>query len=975
MEQRINELVGEINEGKRRIENLVSENETLKKKLNLEETKNSKLLLENEDLKRNDARLKEKMESKEEGKALSENDQQIDDLINLVAHLEQRNHEHTRKLFEFEDDLSNRDDTIAKKDKEIALLKSECLEISNRHESDVKEIMKLLSMSDDSLHETQGISSLEALKKKFAIFVDSMKLPLQNMIRDGPIGSECNRGTVEETSPVASSRTFHPYESSTTEIKSQRCREVMSLSTKCCQTDIQMVELGNAFHAYNMLKALQQGDNEADSIGGSANEAHKMSVEEIGNVCIDISRNERENHNDSQDTDESRECGLTETDESYISPGHNSDTIPELKENVSTTDHCNDISLEDVTGFDQLIPCKPEELTDNGCRKGSFDGSRKIKEASKMHDASSEDLPREEKITNRKFLMRSDSVSTDESNSSDENGDDIIEELSNRPKSSPRIELSTVNSELSVSSIASSKRGRRIGISAEPVRLPTWTELRESIKLNQQIFIEEEVTHQKKLLRTPRNSVDETTVKMHDINYNHSKSIENVDALKVSDGTNLGDTSMEWCYEFSTNQSAKGINHVMRQQSKGGIVKEESRDSATGSIHSLAESIQAPNSTGSSMAGGVAATNSREGSEEEEKVSEVNSEVKDKPEELRRKHLIDKNEEHPAIDITYVDKDLEKRFNTILLSFKTDQYTLQRRLENQERARDVAESGMEREIRKLAEKLQTAKKLSFTKELKEMLGSLVIHTDVLRKAGMKVSAQAEQHGCFQQEWKLAPVIETIISYAERLRLALARSKEIEEVRTREVKINVLPSAKSGIDKSSESLKVVNSYCKKCNGILNSQSGCEVKENGFIGQEQKQEKKSNPLTFFGLTSTILHEKRHFSQKEVKSEEKCFSQDKETFDGKQEIVNYSSNDAVEKDEEEEEESVSEFEQPTSSLCNCVFTVFRFFVSVVMLSTILFLFANYVELDLTMMLKNWNEQLLMYFKKFSSRDKENL
>ena len=38
--------------------------------------------------------------------------------------------------------------------------------------------------------------------------------------------------------------------------------------------------------------------------------------------------------------------------------------------------------------------------------------------------------------------------------------------------------------------------------------------------------------------------------------------------------------------------------------------------------------------------------------------------------------------------------------------------------------------------------------LSFT--LQEMLGSLVIHTDVLRKAGMKVSAQAEQHGCFQQ---------------------------------------------------------------------------------------------------------------------------------------------------------------------------------------------------------------------------------
>ena len=87
----------------------------------------------------------------------------------------------------------------------------------------------------------------------------------------------------------------------------------------------------------------------------------------------------------------------------------------------------------------------------------------------------------------------------------------------------------------------------------------------------------------------------------------------------------------------------------MRQQSRGGIVKEESRDSATGSIHSLEESIQAPTSTGSSMAAG-AATNSQKGSEEEEKVSEVNSEVKAKPEELGRKHLIEKNEEHPAIE-------------------------------------------------------------------------------------------------------------------------------------------------------------------------------------------------------------------------------------------------------------------------------------------------------------------------------------
>ena len=71
----------------------------------------------------------------------------------------------------------------------------------------------------------------------------------------------------------------------------------------------------------------------------------------------------------------------------------------------------------------------------------------------------------------------------------------------------------------------------------------------------------------------------------------------------------------------------------------------------------------------------------------------------------------------------------------------------------------------------------------------------------------------------------------------------------------------------------------------------------------------QEKKSNPLTFFGLTSTILHEKRYVSQREMKDEEKCSSQDSETFKGKRDTLNYSSNDAVEEEDEEEEESVSE------------------------------------------------------------------
>ena len=63
----------------------------------------------------------------------------------------------------------------------------------------------------------------------------------------------------------------------------------------------------------------------------------------------------------------------------------------------------------------------------------------------------------------------------------------------------------------------------------------------------------------------------------------------------------------------------------------------------------------------------------------------------------------------------------------------------------------------------------------------------------------------------------------------------------------------------------------------------------------------------------------------------------------------------------------------EKPARSLLDCVTMVFRFFVSVAMLSTVLFLFSNYVEIDLTRMVNNWNEQLIMYAKRFAKKDEE--
>ena len=332
--------------------------------------------------------------------------------------------------------------------------------------------------------------------------------------------------------------------------------EKKSMATKRCQTDIGLVELEEAMHAFTMLKALQQKDDDEASMEDSHG-VIELPDDKTDSNYFDTSRDQYKGTSDLQGSIEYVECVEAETDHnlhdnSVLSYG-NSKAISGLMEGQNSVDQCDNRDLEDVDTFDHLISGKPEESTDQGRSRKTLDDTQELT-TQEMHDKLNEDFPNEEKVTKkRRFMTRSDSVSTDESNFSDEVGNVLIEDLLNRPNISAKSENSPAKSELSY---LASKRGRRIGVSAEPVRLPTWTELRESIKLNQQIYLEEEMTNEE-VSETPGNSIDDAKVdcKAPDINYNNPD--ENIDCQRISDGSNLADTSMEWCYEFPKDQTGK----------------------------------------------------------------------------------------------------------------------------------------------------------------------------------------------------------------------------------------------------------------------------------------------------------------------------------------------------------------------------------------------------------------------------------
>jgi len=129
------------------------------------------------------------------------------------------------------------------------------------------------------------------------------------------------------------------------------------------------------------------------------------------------------------------------------------------------------------------------------------------------------------------------------------------------------------------------------------------------------------------------------------------------------------------------------------------------------------------------------------------------------------------------------DQDIENKFSSLSLAFKTDRITLHERLELQHRQRDIAERNAEDEIRQLKTSVQCLNRLCHQADTREVLRSLEKQVGVLHQSLQRVSSSSEQFGAVQQEGRVATAIEIVLLHVENLKRSYEKEhNELEDAK-------------------------------------------------------------------------------------------------------------------------------------------------------------------------------------------------
>ncbi|XP_022253657.1 protein MRVI1-like [Limulus polyphemus] len=129
------------------------------------------------------------------------------------------------------------------------------------------------------------------------------------------------------------------------------------------------------------------------------------------------------------------------------------------------------------------------------------------------------------------------------------------------------------------------------------------------------------------------------------------------------------------------------------------------------------------------------------------------------------------------------EQEIECKFGSLALAFKTDKLTLSKRLDLQQRQRDTAEKNVESEIKALKESLNTLNHQSISQQVRELITKIQQQVDVLQQSTSRVSSRAEVYGAVQQEEKMSRAFDVMVMYVENVkRLYEKEHNELEEVR-------------------------------------------------------------------------------------------------------------------------------------------------------------------------------------------------
>ncbi|KAK9508864.1 hypothetical protein O3M35_006323 [Rhynocoris fuscipes] len=138
------------------------------------------------------------------------------------------------------------------------------------------------------------------------------------------------------------------------------------------------------------------------------------------------------------------------------------------------------------------------------------------------------------------------------------------------------------------------------------------------------------------------------------------------------------------------------------------------------------------------------------------------------------------------------EEDVENKYTSLVLAFKTDKLTLSRRLELQNKLRDQAEINMTHEVETLRSSVQLLNTLCNESEKVEMFEKIRHQIENLYKSALRVSSTAEIYGAVQQENRLSKAVDIILRHVENLKQAYEKEKSEHEETKKLLKDNKVP---------------------------------------------------------------------------------------------------------------------------------------------------------------------------------------
>lgn len=133
--------------------------------------------------------------------------------------------------------------------------------------------------------------------------------------------------------------------------------------------------------------------------------------------------------------------------------------------------------------------------------------------------------------------------------------------------------------------------------------------------------------------------------------------------------------------------------------------------------------------------------------------------------------------------VALTEQDVEAAFAHLALAFRCDAFTLQRRVQVEERARSVAEENIQRELEECRAALQRLGLSCVDPKRKELVWQLQHSLAVLAGAIERATCAAEKLGAVHQEARMSRAAEVMVQHVENLkRHHLREHTELEEMK-------------------------------------------------------------------------------------------------------------------------------------------------------------------------------------------------